>query len=167
MKMSSKSDLEQVIAQERALVFKQFDENVAFAIGAHIRDAANAAGQGIAIEVRLWDRPLFYGATAGSSASNKHWIERKAYTVRMLMKSTYRVVLERGDKPRVFEENWGLDPRDYAIAGGGFPITVAGVGVVGAAIVSGVPERDDHGYVVAAICSVLGLDAAEFMLPAL
>jgi uncharacterized protein (UPF0303 family) len=165
--MSAKTDLEKVIAQERALVFKHFDENVAFAIGAHVRDAANADGKGLAVAVKLWDRPMFYSATAGATDSNRHWIERKTFTVRMLLKSTYRVVLERGDLPRVFEPNWGLDPRDYAIAGGGFPIAVAGVGVVGAAIVSGVPERDDHGYVVSAICSVLRLDAAEHMLPAL
>ncbi len=34
-----------------------------------------------------------------------------------------------------------LDVADYALAGGGFPIRVSGAGVIGAVIVSGLPQR--------------------------
>lgn len=164
--MPAKDDLEKVIAQEHALVFSRFDEDTAFQIGAHVRDAARALGKGIAVSVGLWDRPLFYGATAGASLGNKGWVERKANTVRLQMKSTYRIVLERGDKPRLFEESWAVDPREFVIAGGAFPISVKGIGVVGAASASGLSERDDHSIVVAAICAALQLDPKQHMLPA-
>ena len=36
-----------------------------------------------------------------------------------------------------------------------------------AAEIAGLPERDDHGYGVAAVCAVLGLDAKDWMLPTL
>lgn len=164
--MSVESDIKQIIEQERGLVFERFDEDMAFAIGAHVRETAKAAGQGIAVGVWLWDRPLFLGMTAGASLHNITWAERKVGTVRMLHKSSYRLVLERGDKPRLLEDTWAADPKSYAIAGGAFPIVVKGLGMVGAVSTSGLPEREDHGYSVAAVCAVLGRDAAEWALPA-
>jgi len=164
--MSAESDIQQIIAQEQGLAFEQFDEDTAFAIGSHIRAAANAAGKGVAYGVYLWDRTLLFGMTRGASSHNGIWAERKVGTVRLLHKSSYRLVLERGDKPRLLEPSWAADIKDYAIAGGAFPIHVSGFGFVGAVAVSGLPERDDHGYAVAAICAVLGRDSADWMLPA-
>ena len=43
-----------------------------------------------------------------------------------------------------FEEQMRLDPDEYAAHGGGFPITVRGVGVVGVVTVSGLPQLEDH-----------------------
>ncbi|RUW82505.1 hypothetical protein EOA29_17245, partial [Mesorhizobium sp. M1E.F.Ca.ET.063.01.1.1] len=43
--------------------------------------------------------------------------------------------------------------------------TVKGAGVVGVIAVSGLPERDDHGVVVDALCAHLGIDASKFRLP--
>ena len=163
--MSVESDIAKIIEQEQGLVFERFDEDMAFAIGAHAREAANAAGEGIAVGVWLWDRVLCLGMTAGASAHNLTWAERKVGTVRFLHKSSYRLVLERGDKPRMLEPNWAADPATYAIAGGAFPINVRGLGFVGAVAVSGLPERDDHGYAVAAVCAVQGRDPAAWALP--
>lgn len=163
--MSAEDDLKTIIAQEAAFVFERFDEDAAFAIGGHVRDAAKVIGKGVSVGVYLWDRTLFYGATAGANEGNRHWVERKAKLTRLIMKSSYRFVLERGDKPRWLEPNWGLDTRDYAIAGGSFPISVKGVGIVGAAVASGLHERDDHEIVRAAIAQVLGKDASYMALP--
>ena len=76
-----------------------------------------------------------------------------------------RLVLERGDKPRVLEESWAQDVRDYALAGGAFPITLKGFGIVGAVATSGLSERLDHTLSAAAVASVLGIDAATLALP--
>ena len=158
--MSAEAELAAVIAQEQGLVFERFDEDVAYAIGGTARQAAKALGKGgIVIAVYLWDRTVFYGATAGATDGNRHWVERKAKLTRMSLKSTYRYALERGDKGRILEPNWGLDPKDYAIAGGSFPIAMRGIGVVGAAVASGLHERDDHELVRSAIAVVLGKPA--------
>lgn len=163
--MSAESDIAKIIEQEQGLAFESFDEDVAYAIGAHIHAAAGAAGKGIAYGVWLWDRTLCFGQTRGASSHNTTWAERKVGTVKLLHKSSYRLVLERGDKPRLLEPGWAVDPASYAIAGGAFPLSLTGLGFVGAIAVSGLPERDDHGFCVAAICAVQGKNPAEWMLP--
>ena len=130
-----------------------------------MREAARALGKGIAVGVLLWDRTMFYGTTAGIAWGNEPWVRRKVGTVRLMLKSSYRVVLERGDKPRVLEESWAQDVRDYALAGGAFPITLKGFGIVGAVATSGLSERLDHNLSAAAVASVLGIDVAKLALP--
>ena len=115
--MSVESDIARIIEQEKAYVFERFDEDMAFAIGSHVREAARALGKGIAVGVLLWDRTMFYGTTAGIAWGNEPWVRRKVGTVRLMLKSSYRVVLEGGDQPRVLEESWAQDVRDYAEKG--------------------------------------------------
>ncbi|RUT35167.1 heme-degrading domain-containing protein [Arsenicitalea aurantiaca] len=163
--MAVADDISTIIRQEQELVFERFDEATAFAIGSHIRERALADGLTLVADVRLWDRPLFYCAMPGTTADNPVWVRRKANSVQRLGRSSYRLVLENPGEERVFPVRRALDPNDYALAGGGFPIRVAGIGIVGAATVSGLPEREDHNVVVAAICHVLGKPYADYALP--
>lgn len=68
------------------------------------------------------------------------------------------MVLEQQRPDRAFKIGEGLDISDYVLAGGGFPVTVKGAGVIGVIAVSGLPEREDHGVVVDALCDHLGVD---------
>lgn len=164
--MSIEDDLTVLRAQEAVLVFPRFDEAAAFSIGSAIRERALAENLPIIIDIQLWDRPLFYAALPGSTAINANWARRKRNVVRLFSRSSYRLVLEKDRPDRTFPIGEGLDPADHVLAGGGFPITVAGAGVIGAIAVSGLPERQDHGIVVAALCEYLALDAAAYALPA-
>lgn len=163
--MTVESDIARVLEQERALVFTGFDEATAFAIGSAIRARGVAEKLTLVVDVRLWDRPLFYAALPGTNGDNPDWVRRKSNSVRRFSRSTYRIVLERNFEERVFPPHRALEATEYAIAGGGFPVTIKGVGVVGAITVSGLSERDDHGVVVAAVAQHLGLDAAALALP--
>lgn len=165
--MTVESDLKILAEQESTLVFDRFDEDTAFELARLVREAAKAIGGGIVVGVYLWDRTLCFAATAGSTDANRTWVERKAQLVRLTHKSSYRNVLERGDKPRTLDPTWALDIKDYAIAGGAFPITMRGVGIVGAAVVSGLDERSDHEIVRAAVAQLLGKDADYLALPKL
>ncbi len=163
--MSVDTDLKAIIEQEAQLIFERFDEDTAFAIGASVREMGKAIGKGLVVGVYLWDRTLFYGATAGASEGNRGWAERKAKLVRLSMKSSYRNVLERGDRPRLLEESWAIPTSEYALAGGAFPIVLRGLGVVGAVAVSGLSERDDHEFARAAIAEALGKGRDFLALP--
>ena len=163
--MTAQADLEIVAEQESKLVFDGFDEDRAYEIGTYIREAGKAIDKGLVAGVFLWDRTLFWAGTAGSTSANWSWATRKVGLVKMMFKSSYRIVLERGDKPRLLEPQWGVDPTQYAIAGGAFPIRVNGLGIVGAVAVSGLHERDDHEFARSAIARTLGHDADAFALP--
>jgi len=164
--MSTAEDIARIAEQESTLVFDSFDEATAFAIGSAIRDRALEEGLGIVIDIRTWDRPLFYAALPGSTASNPNWARRKINVVRMFLKSTYRMVLEQLRAERTFKPGEGLDPADYVLAGGGFPVKVKGAGVIGVIAVSGLPEREDHAIVVDALCDHLGIARETMALAA-
>jgi len=162
--MAAADDVRKIAEQEAVLIFERFDEATAFAVGSAIRERALSENLPIVIDIQSWDRPLFYAALPGSTGSNPNWARRKRNVVKMFLKSTYRMVLEKARPDRTFPVGEGLDPADYVLAGGGFPITVKGAGVIGVIAVSGLPERQDHGVIVAALCRHLGLDGEALAL---
>jgi uncharacterized protein (UPF0303 family) len=164
--MRTADDIARIIEQESALIFESFDEATAFAIGSRIRERALEEKLPIVVDIQLWDRPLFYCALPGSTVNNTEWARRKRNVVRTFHRSTYRMVLEQGREDRTFKPGHGLDIRDYVLAGGGFPISVKSAGVIGAICVSGLPEREDHGLVVATLCEHLGIDSEKLALAA-
>ena len=162
--MTVQDDIALVKQQERELVLPQFDEDVAFALGSALRERALADSLGIVIDVRSWDRQMFFAATAGTSADNAEWVRRKINTVRRFHKASYRMALERGEVP--FSPQSGADPADFVIAGGGFPIRVLNAGIIGCVTVSGLPGRQDHGVVVDMLCDHLGKSRDTYRLAA-
>ncbi|MGC4026797.1 MAG: heme-degrading domain-containing protein [Mesorhizobium sp.] len=161
----SAADIAKISEQEAALVFDRFDEAAAYEIGTNLRARAIAEKMPIIIEIRFWDRLLFYAALPGSTASNTDWVRRKLNGVKMFQKSSYRMTLEQNSPNRLFKPDYGLNPADYVLAGGGFPIHVKDTGVVGAIGVSGLPQRQDHAVIVDALATYLKLDAAALALP--
>ena len=159
------AELEGVLKQEQAVIFDAFDEDTAQVVLAHGREIAKTAHQGVGILVKFWDRPLAFGATKGYTHGNYLWAHRKANTVRLTLKPSYRVVLEQNPPRTLFDERWGVSAEEYAISGGAFPINVRGAGIVGAAVLSGLHERDDHDIIVEALCRTLGIDYQPLALP--
>lgn len=162
--MSAAEDIAKIIEQEAALVFAAFDEAAAFELGSALRARALAGNLPINIDIRLWDRPLFYCALPGSRASNADWARRKINAVRHFLKPSYRLFLEQGGKDQVIAAHHGLPATDYIFAGGAFPIRVRNAGVIGAVAISGLPSREDHNTVVAGLADLLGADGASLAL---
>jgi uncharacterized protein (UPF0303 family) len=163
--MAAADDIALIKNQEQELVLPAFDEHVAFALGSAIYQRATAEGLSLVVDIRTWDRQMFFAATPGTSADNAEWVRRKINTVRRFQKASYRLVAERGGDA-MFSEIVNAPATDYVIAGGGFPLRVAGAGIIGALTISGLPGRSDHGVAVDALCDYLGRDRALFALPA-
>jgi uncharacterized protein (UPF0303 family) len=161
--MAVADDIALIRRQELELVLPVFDENVAYRLGSLVRERALAEGFALVVDLRSWDRQMFFSATAGTSGDNAEWVRRKINTVRRFHRASYRMVLERGEAP--FSPQSGADPADYVIAGGGFPLRVPGAGIIGCLTISGLPGREDHNVAVAALCDHLGVDRTLFALP--
>lgn len=162
--MALKDDIERIAAQERDIVLPAFDENIAFQLGTTLREDAIQNGWGVTIDIQSFARPLFFAATPGSTPENNDWMRRKSNVVRLFHKSSYRVGLELRLKDTTLEARNGLPTRDYAPHGGSFPIRVKDAGVVGILTISGLPQRQDHEVVAAALCSLAGLSYTDYAL---
>jgi uncharacterized protein (UPF0303 family) len=156
--MNFETDIACILAQESALVFPAFDESTAWAVGSKIREIAVSRGQGVFIDIRLWDRVLFTHAMAGTSSDNEDWVRRKVNVVRRFQCSSYRKGLELKRDGKVLDEAAGCSALDYAPHGGGFPIRLKGGPVIGCITVSNLPQREDHILAVEAMADILGVE---------
>lgn len=140
--------LARITAEEEELVLPGFDLEDAWRLGSRMRDAAAEARLPIVIGITLGEARVFHTALPGSSADNDGWLERKARVARRYGRSSYGVGTSFRAGGKDFDTSSRLDTQLYAAHGGVFPITVAGVGVVGTVGVSGLPQADDHAFVV-------------------
>jgi uncharacterized protein (UPF0303 family) len=148
--MTDEELLASLLAEEERLVFPYFNVDVAWSLGSAVRDAAVAAKHPIAILLRQNRRSLFHTALEGSSVDNDVWLGRKSAVVDRFGHSSYYVGCQARAKSEVdFNVGARLDPDKFAAHGGAFPLIVAKTGVVGTICVSGLPQVEDHQFVVA------------------
>jgi uncharacterized protein (UPF0303 family) len=141
----------ELAAEEDELQFARFTNDDAWELGTALVDAARRQGAPVAIDISRNGHQLFHAALAGATPDNDDWIARKTAVVNRFGHSTLfmrQSFIERGT---TFEEATGLDLREFAAHGGGFPILVRNVGPVGVVVVSGLPQLDDHRMVVEAL----------------
>ncbi|MFJ4198181.1 heme-degrading domain-containing protein [Streptomyces sviceus] len=150
--------LEELEAQERRLVFRQFTYEDAWALGSLLVELARERQAPVAVDIRRGGQQLFHAALPGSTPDNDAWIDRKRRVVERYGSASYLVGARFRAKGSTFEESSRLDPDEYAAHGGSFPITVEGVGVVGTVTVSGLPQLQDHRFVVEALEEFLSKD---------
>lgn len=162
--MAIKDDIARLILQEERLRFQHFNEADAWELGTRMRSAAEARNLPLVIDIRHHGRPLFYAALAGTDADNPEWVRRKSNVTLRYHKSSYRFGRELAEKAAVLAQDRGVDPMDYAPHGGSFPIHLIGTGCIGAVTVSGVPQREDHNFVVEMLSEFLGIPHAEIKL---
>jgi uncharacterized protein (UPF0303 family) len=135
---------EQLALEESVLVFPEFSLLDAVELGEIAMEMGLDRSLPIAVEVRMGEWTVFHASLPGSSPTNDSWIARKA-----------RVVLATGHSTmyeRVKAEEEGIDwythynrPEEtHAIHGGGLPINIAGDGLAGILLVSGLPQVEDH-----------------------
>jgi uncharacterized protein (UPF0303 family) len=144
----ARETLEELLAQEQELQFSSFTNEDAWDLGCRLVEAARERELPLAIDVSRGDQRLFHAGTPGSAADNDAWIERKNRVVRRFGHSSYYMGVEAGD---AFASTYLLDEREYAAHGGAFPLIVRGVGVVGTVTVSGLPQEEDHRFVVSVL----------------
>ena len=161
--MSLEQDLQILDEQEQRLRFEAFDAETAWALGSRLRAAAAERRAGCTIEIEVAGQLLFACATPGANPGQANWIRRKRNTVHHFARSSYAVGRKLERDGGTLESRHALPEADFATHGGGFPIVLVGTGPVGSVIFSGLPQREDHGLVVAALADVLGVDVPRLL----
>jgi uncharacterized protein (UPF0303 family) len=152
----SSPSLAELAAEEEELQFDSFTNDDAWDLGAALVAAARRDGAPVAVDVSRHGHQLFHASLPGTSPDNDSWIQRKTRVVHRFGHSSLYVRQASIERGTTFEAEFGLDPALYAAHGGAFPVVVRSVGPVGAVVVSGLPQLDDHRMVVAAIRAHLG-----------
>jgi uncharacterized protein (UPF0303 family) len=141
-------ELDALLAQEEELQFPAFDHDTAWALGCAFVEAARRDGLGVTVDVRHGDQLVFHAALAGTSADNDAWIEGKVRVVRRFGRSSFAIGTECRLHGETLAERYLLDEAVYRAHGGAFPVIVRGTGPVGVVTVSGLPQAEDHRFVV-------------------
>jgi uncharacterized protein (UPF0303 family) len=140
--------IEELEQQEAELVLRQGDLASLVALGRGMTDAAAAAHLPVVIHIRAGGRLVFAAALPGSTASNDDWATCKARVAQHFEHSSLLVRLIHERDGLDVNAHHGLPPDAYRAHGGAFPLRVEGVGMIGTVVVSGLPQVDDHAFVV-------------------
>lgn len=140
--------LDDIVAQENEVVLPELDEAVAFDLGRRAVEAARPERLPIVVGVWRGEHQLFHAALPGSTADNDAWLRRKGRVVMRFERSSLYLSRLCRDQDTTLLEKFALPPSRFAAAGGAVPLRVRGAGVVGWMGVSGLPQVDDHRFVI-------------------
>ena len=141
--------------QEEILQFSSFTNADAWELGNMVLQEAKRLGLTVAVRIRLNNGyTVFQYGMDGTNLLNEQWMTRKENTVKTLEESSLRFCMNLRANQESLEDHF-LDPREYAACGGGFPIRVEEVGVIGTIVVSGLDHVSDHDLLVKCISKYL------------
>ena len=144
--------------QEEILQFSHFTNEDAWELGNLMVAEAARNHLPVSLSIRMNSGyTVFQYGFKGTNCGNELWMTRKQNLVRTVEMSSLRFFMLLKKNQETLEEH-GLNGQEYAARGGGFPIRVAGVGVVGSVIVSGLDHMADHEFVAACISQYLRID---------
>jgi uncharacterized protein (UPF0303 family) len=133
-----------LLSEEQFLVLPNFDLINALEMGSIALNIGLQRTLPIAVQVRLGDWIVYHACLPGSKVENDWWISRKARVVKLKHHSTLfeRVSSEERSEDWFAVNNVGEE--DFAIHGGGLPLITKNNGFVGALLISGLPQVEDH-----------------------
>ena len=158
------NDLARIVLQEEQLQFDAFTPETAWKLGTRLKEAVEARGKAVAIDIQFMGQPLFFFAMPGTTPDNVDWIRRKRNVVIHYHRSSYAIGLELKKSQTTLLDKAGLAVRDYAPHGGCFPIWIRGTGCMGTITISGLPQREDHNVIVEVLATWLNRPLSELAL---
>ena len=148
--------IDELEAQERDLVLDRADLASLHDLGRQMATAAADRELPIVIQIRAGARLVYVAALPGSTASNDLWAARKARVTEHFEQSSLLVRLDHERDGQDINTAHTLPPDLYKAHGGAFPLRARGVGVIGSVVVSGLPQIEDHDFVVEQLKRFIG-----------
>ena len=145
------------LEQEKLLRFDHFSNQDALDLGCFVARRAAQAGFAMAVSIRkLNGNIIFQHCSDGTTLNNENWIRRKFNTVALTEGCSLRAWASSLVKGQDLAAQ-GLNSKDYALCGGGFPIRLTTGETVAVLIVSNLPHLEDHAFLVDTLCAYLNL----------
>ena len=133
-----------LLQEELLLTLPALDVADAAEIGEIAKSFGVMRGLPIAVEVRLGDWIIYHASLPGSTAENQWWIDRKARVVLLKHHSTIYERVSAEERGVDWHKENNLLDETHAIHGGGLPLITKDDGFVGALLISGLPQVEDH-----------------------
>lgn len=150
--------IEVLTMQEEILQFSHFTNSDAWSLGNMMVMEAQRRGVHPLISIRLNNGfVVFQYGFDGANLMNERWIERKQKTVMITEKSSMLMAMELRRAGEALTDHFA-DAETMAASGGGFPIRIEEVGVIGSILVSGMDPVSDHDLIVKCVSKYLHVD---------
>ena len=133
-----------LLNQERSLILPDCSVANALEIGEIAKSLAVFRKLPIAIEVRIVNWVVYHASLPGSLPENQDWIDRKARVVLLKHHSTLYERESAQERGVDWHQENNLLDETHAIHGGGLPLITRNKGFVGALLISGLPQVEDH-----------------------
>ena len=133
-----------LLQEELLLTLPKLDVADAMEIGEIAKSFGTQKGLPIAVEVRIGDWIIYHASLPGSTSENQWWIDRKARVVRLKHHSTMYERVSAEERGVDWHQENNLLDETHAIHGGGLPLITKSEGFVGALLISGLPQEEDH-----------------------
>ena len=145
------------LQQENLLRFDRFTNKDAWNLGAFLVQRAEKQGVAMAVSIRkLNGNIVFQHCSDGTTMNNENWIRRKFNTVCLTEGCSLRAWASSIVKNQDLAAQ-GLDAKDYALCGGGFPIKLKTGEMIAVLIVSNLPHLQDHAFLIGALSEYLSV----------
>ena len=147
--------LKQLLQEEDELQFTRFNESTAWQLGTQMMEHAMRENLSVTIDITRGQQQLFHASMPGTAADNDEWVKRKVRLVNRFGHSSFYMGQSLKHKGKTIEQSYLISESEFAAHGGCFPIIIKDTGMVGTITVSGLPQEEDHKFVVESIRAFL------------
>lgn len=145
--------------EEKSLSFDSFSREDAYRLGTLIIQKAQK-NPSLGIEICLNDLMVFRYFPTGITRDHELWLRRKRNSVEFREMSSLRLRIMAEMNNQTLSD-WLVDPTNYALGGGGYPINIKDTGMIGSICVTGYADIEDHKIIVDSIREYLQTQSAK------
>ena len=143
--------MKETLAQERELQFPCFNNKMGLDLGLVLVRRCQETGSAMTIDITVCGQQVFHYSCDGTLPDNDEWVKGKINVVNRLRHSSYYVRCCLEEEGTDIEARYHISAFEYRPYGGCFPLVVKNAGFIGTVTVSGLPQEEDHAFVVAGI----------------
>ncbi|WZL81178.1 heme-binding protein [Vallitaleaceae bacterium 9-2] len=136
-----------LLEEEMSLQLKKFSRSDAFELALIILEKVEEYEKPIIIEIEMNKVVIFRYFMDETIEDGALWLARKRNSVNLMNMSSLRFQYWLKQKNATISSRL-LNTRDYIDCGGGYPIRIEGMGVMGSICVTGLIDTEDHKLIV-------------------